>query len=41
MNHKHVEIESQAGVKAQLSQNKDHGIWSYHFMENRENVETE
>ena len=30
-----VKIESQAEIKTQLSKNKDHGIWSYHFMENR------
>ena len=30
-----VKIKSQAEIKTQLSTNKDHGIWSYHFMENR------
>ena len=30
-----VKIKSQAEIKTQLSKNKDHGIWSYHFMENR------
>ena len=27
-------------LKAQHSQNEDHGIWSHHFMGNRETVET-
>ena len=26
-------------LKTQHSKNKDHGIWSHHFMENREKVE--
>ena len=30
-----VKIKSQDEIKTQLSKNKDHGIWSYHFMENR------
>ena len=27
-------------LKAQHSENEDHGIWSHHFMENRATVET-
>ena len=27
-------------LKAQHSENEDHGIWSHHFMGNRETVET-
>ena len=31
-----VKVESErAGLKAQHSENKDHGIWSHHFMGNR------
>ena len=31
-----VEVEGEkVGFKAQHSENKDHGIWSYHFMGNR------
>ena len=27
-------------LKAQHSENKDHGIWSHHFMKNRQEMET-
>ena len=30
-----VKVESESWVKAQHSENKDHGIWSHHFMGNR------
>ena len=30
-----VKEESEKGLKAQHSENKDHGIWSHHFMGNR------
>ena len=30
-----VKEESEKGLKAQHSENKDHGIWSHHFMANR------
>ena len=35
-----VKVESESWLKAQHSENEDHGIWSHHFMENRETVET-
>ena len=36
-----VKVESEKAGLKQHSKNKDHGIWSYHFMANRwENVET-
>ena len=37
-----VKVESEkVGLKAQHSENEDHGIWSHHFMGNRwETVET-
>ena len=28
-------LERKLWVKAQLSENEDHGIWSHHFMANR------
>ena len=30
-----VKEESEKGLKAHHSENKDHGIWSHHFMGNR------
>ena len=30
-----VKEESEKGLKAQHSENEDHGIWSHHFMANR------
>ena len=30
-----VKKESESWLKAQHSENKDHGIWSHHFMANR------
>ena len=30
-----VKEESESGLKAQHSENEDHGIWSHHFMGNR------
>ena len=30
-----VKEESESWLKAQHSENKDHGIWSHHFMANR------
>ena len=30
-----VKVESEKGLKAQHSENEDHGIWSHHFMGNR------
>ena len=30
-----VKDESESWLKAQHSENEDHGIWSHHFMENR------
>ena len=30
-----VKEESEKGLKAQHSENKDHGIWSHHFIRNR------
>ena len=30
-----VKVESESWLKAQHSENEDHGIWSHHFMENR------
>ena len=30
-----VKGESESWLKAQHSENEDHGIWSHHFMENR------
>ena len=35
-----VKVQSESWLKAQHSENEDHGIWSHHFMENRETVET-
>jgi len=35
-----VKVESESWLKAQHSENEDHGIWSHHFMENRETVKT-
>ena len=32
--------EWKSWLKAQCSENEDHGIWSHHFMGNRETVET-
>ena len=32
---KKVKEESKSWLKAQHSENKDHGIWSHHFMGNR------
>ena len=32
---KKVKEESEKGLKAQHSENEDHGIWSHHFMGNR------
>ena len=32
--------EWKSWLKAQHSENEDHGIWSHHFMGNRETVET-
>ena len=35
------EDSEQTGLKSQHSKNKDHGIWSHHFMANRwETMET-
>ena len=30
-----VKVESEIWLKAQRSENEDHGIWSHHFMANR------
>ena len=30
-----VKVESESWLKAQHSENEDHGIWSHHFMGNR------
>ena len=30
-----VKVESKSWLKTQHSENKDHGIWSHHFMANR------
>ena len=30
-----VKVESEIWLKAQHSENEDHGIWSHHFMANR------
>ena len=30
-----VKVESEKGLKAQHSENEDHGIWSHHLMGNR------
>ena len=35
-----VKEESEKIGKAQHSENEDHGIWSHHFMANRETMET-
>ena len=35
-----VKEERKSWLKAQHSENEDHGIWSHHFMGNRETVET-
>ena len=34
------EESKKSWLKAQHSENEDHGIWSHHFMGNRETVET-
>ena len=36
MKEQHFKVESEkVGLKAQHSENEDHGIWSHHFMANR------
>ena len=32
--------EGKSWLKVQHSENKDHGIWSHHFMKNRQEMET-
>ena len=34
------EESEKSWLKAQCSENEDHGIWSHHFMTNEEKVET-
>ena len=34
------EESEKAGLKLNIQKNEDHGIWSHHFMANREIIET-
>ena len=34
------EESEKVGLKLNISENEDHGIWSHHFMANEETVET-
>ena len=34
------EEREKAGLKLNIQKNEDHGIWSHHFMANREIIET-